>query len=316
MKKISHTFYKIAALIVCTLPLASCIKEDLSDCIKEARIYFSYAPQTINPADVDRMHLYVFSQNGLFVGDYRDNQINGFSSDYFIDISDLPSASYRFIAWGGKDEQYYATTPTLFVKGQTTFDEALLMLKHSGNTISTLVPHIFHANLSATILNIPTPQYFYMPLSQLSNTINIHTVGLPAQTDAFTFRITDNNGAYKFDSSFAPQIHEPFTYSALCTTDNEDQLHATLHVLRLAANRRTAQMQLYNETTGTLLFPAGSQSGDLIGLILSATPNVNFDTTHTYDIVLTFTGDGTTGFDVSVSVNGWMVQDEENNLIE
>ena len=316
MKRILHIFRQITALFTGILLLFSCIKEDTSECIGEVRVYFSYSPQTIHPADVDRMHLYVFSHNGYFVGEYRDNFISGFNADYFIDCSDLLPGSYRFIAWGGKDERYYATSPTPFVTGQTTFDEALLMLEHSGNTLSTPVHHIFHSDLSATVLTTLMPQRFYMPLAQLSNTINISTVGLSPQDGVFTFRITDTNCTYTFDRSFASHDHEPFTYMAPCTKDNENQLHSTLNVLRLAANRRTPQLQIINETTGVPLYPVGAHSGDLIGLILSATPNNNFDVTHTYDIVLTFTGDESTGFDVEISVNGWKVNKGETVLID
>jgi len=315
MKRIAHTWNYIKALLLCVL-FVSCTAEDLADCIGEARVYFRLTDQSVNPATIDRIHLYVFNQNGFFVEEYTDNHISGFGPNYFIDIADLPAGNYRFIAWAGKDDALYTTTPAQFVKNATTINEAVLMLEHAGNILSTPIKHIFHADISGTLLIIPTPQHYYMPLTQLSNTINISTVGLPAFTDAFTFRITDNNCSYKFDRSFASHNHEPFTYIAHCTQDNAHQLHASLNVLGLSANRHTPQLQIVNESTGLPLYPVGDQSGDLIGLILSATPNVNFNTTHTFDIVLTFTGDQTTGFDVSVSVNGWLVNDENSELIE
>ena len=311
--------YKIATLFVCTLLLSSCVKEDMSKCPEQIRVYFTLPTgvgnDAINPADVDRMHLYVFNQNGYYTGEYRDDHIAHFSFDYYIDCSDLKPGKYRFIAWGGKDERYYTTAPASFVKGKTTFNEALLMLEHPGNTVSTTLHHILHSDIPATVVTNQKIQRFDMPLAQLSNTINIHTIGLPALVNSYRFNIADNNCTYKFDSSFAPHSDATFTYTAPCIKDEANQLHATLNVLRLAANRHTPQLQIYNETADKVLYPLGTQSGDLIGLILNAYPQNNFETTHTYDIILTFTGDLATGFIVTITINGWQVHDQNEEVL-
>ena len=186
------------------------------------------------------------------------------------------------------------------------------MLEHPANIVSTPPHHIFHSEFQAIIYAAQKIQRFDMTLWQLSNTINIRTVGLPADNNAYTFNITDNNCTYKFDRSFAPHTHAMFTYTAPCTKDGAGQLHSTLNVLRLSANRRVPQLQIYNKTTGTALYPVGAQSGDLIGLILSAYPQNNFDTTHNYDIVFTFSTD----FSVTITINGWQVREQNGeNLI-
>ena len=307
---------KITLLLVSALLLTSCLKEDMSDCFAEVRVYFSFATDNINPANVDRMHLYVFDDKGRFVGEYRDDNISNFNTDYYINCSDLLPGNYRFIAWGGKDERFYSVAPALFIKGQTTFNEALLMLEHPANIVSTPPHHIFHSELPATVVITQGIQRFDMPLTQLSNTINIHTVGLPADANAYTFIIADNNCTYKVDGSFASHSHRIFTYTAPCVKDGAGQLHSTLNVLRLSANRRTPQLQIYNQNTGAVLYPVGAQSGDLIELILRAYPQNNFDTTHTYDIVITFTGNSSTGFRVTITINGWQVRDQGEELIE
>lgn len=314
MKRVLQIFCRFTALSA--IFFLSCTKEDFTNCRGEVRVYFGLSSQDINPILVDRMHLYVFNQSGIFVGEYRDNLILNFNADYYIDCSDLLPGSYRFVAWGGKDELFYTTSPLQFVKGKTTFDEVLIMLEHPQNTLSTPLHHIFHSELSTEVLFIRDLQRINMTLYQLSNTINVSTVGLPANSDSFTFGITDVNCTYKFDRSFASHSHEPFSYTTLCSKNNANQLNGSLQVLRLSANRHTPQLQIYNNSADSLLYPVGSQSGDLIGLILKATPNNNFDTTHTYDIVLTFSGDGSTGFDVSITINGWKVRDEDNELID
>ena len=308
-------------MLLCILLLFSCLKENRSGCPRQIRVYF-IAPAFIDPAGVDRMHLYVFDRDGYFVTKFRDDNIAGFSPDYYIDCSGLRPGNYRLIAWGGKDERYYSTSPASLVAGKTTFDEALLMLDHPQNIVTKSPSHIFHSDIAATVVAGNSFQRFDMPLSQLSNTINIYTVGLAADADDYTFNIVDNNCSYGFDRLPVSPPHAGFTYSAPCARDSEMQLRSTLNVLMLSADRRTPQLGIYNEIAGKPLYPAGNdtrastatitQSGDLIGLILAANPHNDFETTHRYDIVLDFS----TGLGVAVSVNGWQVRDQNNELAE
>ena len=330
MSATSHIFQKIATLlkllIINMLLLSSCLKENMTVCPEQIRVYFSFTTvdtytgegdDPINPDDVDRMRLYVFSEKGYYLGVYRDDHITGFSTEYYMDCSDLLPGNYRFIAWSGMDENFYGADPEQFVQNQTTFDEALMMLKHSGNLISTPVHHIFHSELPATVTYAKV-QRFDMPLAQVSNTVHISTVGLPADDCAYRFNIADNNDKYYFDRSFASNISDAtFTYTASCTKDGAQQLHSTLNVLRLAADRHTPVLQIYNETDGKTLYPFGAHSGDLIGLIKNAYPQNDFDQTHTYHIVLVFNGDpdDATRFTVTIFINGWEVREQNNELI-
>jgi hypothetical protein len=320
MKKNTQIFQSITALLICMLPLSSCIKDNVTNCPKHIRLYFTFLPHAgnnaANPADVDIMHVYAFNDKGRFVSEYRDGHITHFNADYYIDCSDLRPGKYRFIAWCGKDEQSHSITPASFIKGQTTFDEAQMKFEHPEYIVSTSPHYIFHAELTAAVVSNQDIQRFYLPLTQISNIINIRTVGLPSDANVYTFNIADDNCTYKFDCSFASHSLTTFTYTAPCTKDEAGQLNSTLNMLRLTANRRTPQLQIYNETTGTVLYPVGKQSGDLIGLILNAYPQNDFETTHTYDIVLTFSGDESTGFTITVAVNGWQVRNQNGELIE
>ena len=320
MKTIPHIFYTIATLLVGTLLLPSCTKEDMSDCPGQVEVYFTFntsgvGGERINPADIDRMHLYIFNDEGYYLREYRDDRITNFNTDYHIDCSDLLPGNYRLIAWSGKDERFYSTSPSGFVKNKTTFNEALLMLSHSGNNVPANLHHIFHAELQDIFIVFQKKQRFYMPLTQLSNTINVRTVGLSSNENVYTLNVRDDNCTYKFDKSFASHSHATTTYTAPCIKNGAGQLNASLNVLRLAADRQHPQLEIYNETSGKLLYPTGTQSGNLIGLILSAYPQNNFEITHTYDIVFTFT-ESSTGLTATVAINGWQVHGQEGELVE
>ena len=313
--------YIIAILFAGALLQPSCLKEDTSNCPEQIRVYFDITSRAtgdaINPEDIDRMNLYIFCSKGYYLGEYQDDNITDFNADYFIDCSDLLPGKYRFIAWAGKDEQYYTATPAPFVKGKTKFEEALLELKHSNGIVAAGLHHLFHSELPATVTREKV-QRFDMPLIQHTNTINIYTEGLPASANAYTFEIADNNCKYHFDRSFVACEHSGFKYVADCTKDNMHQLFSTLNVMRLADDRHTPQLQIYNKTAGTLLYPVGGQSGDLIELIRNANPDNDFELTHIYNIVFRFTDgggeDSPTRFTVTIYINGWQVRDQNDEL--
>ena len=335
MNTTPHIIQKIAKwqlkpwrlLIISALLLSSCLKEDMSNCPEQIRVYFDVVTLTeggdaINPDDVDRMHLYVFNRDGYYLGEYVDNHIPAFSESYYIDCSDLLPGKYKFIAWGGKYNEFYSVFPVPFVKGKTSFDEALLTLEHSNEQITNRISHLFHSELPATVTNEKV-QRFDMPLMQITNTINIRTEGLPADVNAYRFDIADDNCNYLFDRSFADcslkSDAETFTYTAKCTKDGASQLQSTLNVMRLAADRHTPHLQVVNETSGTLLYPVGAQSGNLIELIQRANPANDFDKIHTYDIVFRFSSDpdgNSSNFTVTIWINNWKVREQDGELVE
>jgi hypothetical protein len=139
----------------------------VSNCPEDIRVYFDITTRAggdgINPSDVDRMNLYVFCNKGYYLGEYSDNLIVDFNADYYIDCSDLLPGKYRFIAWGGQDNNCYSTSPAPFVKGETSFDDALLTLKHSDDLVSNKVHHLFQSDITATVTNAKV-QRFLMPL--------------------------------------------------------------------------------------------------------------------------------------------------------
>jgi len=323
LKAIVDAALPIAILLVYGLALTSCLKENLSDCPEDIRVYFDISTRAdgdaINPKNVDRMNLYVFNHKGYYLCEYVDEQIDDFDDKYYIDCSDLLPGKYRFIAWGGMDRDFFSATPIQFEKGKTTFDEALLMLTHLDGIISTPVHHLFHSELPATV-TYSKVQRFKMPLIQITNTVNVRTVGLPADSYAYTYEITGDNCTYQFDGEFVKcshgyahhDEHDDFKYVAPCTKDEAAQLHSTLNVMRLSKDFPTVQLKIYDEA-GTILYPTGNKSGNLIELITKANPKNDFDATHNYDIVLAF---NESDLSLTIYINGWKVKEDSGQLVD
>ncbi len=289
-------------LILLFLPLliTGCIKEDLSDCPNGLRVYFSYE-SSLNPAEVDRMNLYVFDNKGIFVGTWYD-ETPQLSSSYFMTVPNLSAGDYRFVAWGSVRD-CYSITPASFVPGQTTLSEALLYFSRPADNIVTTAPRpLFFATKDATVLPAQE-QTVTLPLVQNHNKINLTTEGISSSGDLFRLVITDNNGKYNFDNSFATDAN--FHYTTLCNQDANGQPAGTLTVLRIASYRHPI-IEIYNDTKGRLIY-----SADLVTL-LNATPGINYETMHEFNIHISFNADLST----DVSVNGWQVTDDGESILK
>ncbi len=291
--KLSTQIY-LMALSLALLLLNGCIGEDMSDCSTGLEVYFTYEPATyarlgVNEQEVDRIDIFAFDAQGVFRGVWTD--INPtLSPAYFMNVTGLSAGEYRFIAWCGLHGDY-KTSPAEFIVGRTTFGEALLILEHNGQAEDGVAP-LFHAQKIETVQGTSGEQKIYLPLVQAYNTINLTTEGLQDNTDIYRMTIYDDNGKYHFDYSFAGGGE--FNYTTTCGKDVAGQLSATLHILKLAADRSPV-FEIRNQTQDTTLYRE-----DLVMLINEIGTNP-YDMIHTYDIHLKF------GLDVSVSINGWWV---------
>jgi len=291
--KLSTRIY-LTALSLSLLLLSGCIRDDMSDCPTGLKVYFTYEPATyartgVNEQEVDRIDLFAFDAQGILRGVWTDGNPT-LSPAYFMNVTGLPAGEYRFIAWCGLHGDY-KTIPAVFTAGLTTFDEARLILEHGGQIDGGVTP-LFHAQKTETVRNTASEQKIYLPLVQAYNTINLTTEGLQNNTDTYRMTIYDDNGKYYFDYSFAGD--DEFIYTTPCGKDAAGQLSATLHILKLAADRSPV-FEIANQTQGTTLYRE-----NLVRLINETGTN-DYDRIHTYDIRLKF------GLDVSVSINGWWV---------
>ncbi len=300
--KLSTRIYLLALLL--PIFFSGCIKEDMSDCPTGLKVYFTYEPATyartgINPAEVDRIDLFLFDTQGIFRGVWTD-ETPRLSPDYFMTIPNPPEGNCRFVAWGGL-HGCYSVQPAIFTVGKTTFDEAIMALDHASGKIEAGLQPLFFATKDTRILTSRGGNQINMPLVQAYNTLNLTTENLLANGDTYRFTIKDNNGKYKFDYSFAPD--SDFIYTTTCNKDEQGQLQSTLNVLRLEGDRHPV-IEITNETKGTILYRE-----DLVKLI-NAAGQIDYGTTHAFDIHLKF------GMEVSVSINGWQVVLDGNIILK
>jgi hypothetical protein len=305
-----HRVYIFLLLLIPVIS-QSCIRDDLSDCISDKRIYFDYEPALlsqrnggINPDDITRMDLFVFDENGLFIKEYID-EAPQMGPEYFITVTGLKTGYYKFVAWGNLKEHY--TLSSDLVPGETSFNDLRVFLECiKNNEVEEQLSPLFFATHTGTnsveILGM-SPQFIRVNLVNDMYKINVTVSGIDSASVAdndYKLTISDDNGIYNFDNDFAPC--REFTYTQTCLVDKErnNELTASLIVLRLTADRKPL-LRLVNKQTNNVLIEE-----NLVNLILEvneAGAAIDFDKTHEFDI--RYELDQTSSIGIIIYVNGW-----------
>lgn len=291
--------YKTALMTALTALLltgtGSCIKDDLSGCPDDrVRVQIMLDIETTRGTtaenyQIDAVQLYVFDAQGAFVttttgGAYTPDE------DYFL-YPEIEPGDYRFVVWTNVGDHYKTSGAS------ASLSELQLYLDHAADAcVRTDIPDLHHGILNDAEVVKNRINHFTIVLSPNTNRINVRVEGLPATADDYGFTITDDNGRYNFDNSFGLCAVLQYIRTSNFATG---QLGTSIKVLRLTDDR-TPAFAFVNDTTGEMLF-----ADNLIDMIRRAYAvagiTVDFDTTHTFDIVLKFD----TQMRVTVSVNGW-----------
>lgn len=300
----------LLALAVLLLLVPSCIHEDTSDCPPDTiKVYFSYrttySPSVIDPAEIDRIDLFVFDQAGKYIGRWTDYEPQ-LGPSYYMELP-LVYGDYRIVCWAGLDESSYVLSPFVLQTQPVPLEECLLTLQRTQQqTVEYIPTHLFHAMEAEAVVNQPDCQ-FVLELRQLTNSIDVTTEGLETSNKEYRLSIRDNNGDYQFDASPAPQCGV-LDYIQSCGKDDNQQPYACLRVMALSEDRMTPVLRLNAIDDDQEIFKA-----NLIELILKLRDKgvpVDFDNIHAYHIHLRFN----TEMDVEVSINGWDLNDTETEI--
>lgn len=289
--------------VVIGVLMLSCIYDKEGDCDNQLKVYFAAtfdgrAVGALLPQDLRHIDLFVFDDNGLYVGTWSDDYIV-FSPDYYMALP-LGAGTYTFVAWCNARSCYYYKTN--FVKGRTTLSEATIALINQNGVVDTRAELLMFGNYLQARVTRTRNQSFVVPLQRVTYDINVTTEGLPASMDDFRLTISDIVSEGKFDSKVSPSSGH-IQYTTICGRTPQGQLSGSLTVIKLEEDRNVPVMTLKNESTGVRLF-----QGDLVRIILALrqlTPpvEVDFDRIYTYDIVLRFDAD----MNVTINVNGWNI---------
>lgn len=296
---------QIYPVLFLLLLIAGCIREDLSECPPlVTRLEFAHTtpcnPALAYPADIDSLHLFVFNPDGIFSAGYIQSGVR-LSEDYSCEIP-LPEGKHTVITWAGRGNAYQ-TIPATFIAGQTTLDEAVLSLRTGYN---------FRTGKQDSVLVCSQTLYFgsdtinagtthMVKLTKNTTRIKVTISGLKPR-GAYRLMITGDDNLYKFDNSLSSV--RKINYIQLLDAGSEGKTEALTDMLNPGKG---------NHPVISILEKAGSTeifSDDMIKLITENMADANFECMDYFEIDITFD----TNMSVSVSVNGWNMSEQDDDL--
>lgn len=320
MRTYINTVLKLMAIMLIT---SSCIRDDFSDCppeLKSFQVVFTYdtpqGPRSFDPAELKMAYLYIFDKKGDYIKTipFKNPELY---RNYPLDI-ELPADKYEFIVWFNQSEIFnvasYNSNESL--TSPLTHQDILSLNIPSEGYITAVVPLILYGNVENVAITGNGSQVVAIPLEQNTNTVNVTVKGLPQTEHAYFNTITDRNGNETFLNKPAPG--KEFSYVAPMSLKTASKslksetpdLYSSLRVLKLYKENQP-RLILWDETDKRDLYPGKSGlSNDLIKLILDKYPDVDFKTTHVFDITLVYDTD----MNVTVDINCWNDQDTDYEI--
>ncbi len=293
------TYIPFLSALLSIVLLSSCFHNDFIECGPNVRIYFTCEASQGKASEIDRIDVFVYDIKGTFIGQYTDENVQ-LTPEYFISVP-LEAGEYTFVAWVNLRDCYKYDH---CIENMSKLPESELYLHKDPNNVANTVPHpLFFSDEKEAIVTGRIYQNFVLPLVRNTNTINLTTTGLPPFNEEFIFTISDCNGNYNFDNSFASETEE-IHYITNCVKDEKAQLSGTLNVMRLAAERKFPVLRL---TAGRMReIPFEANLIDLILKMQEKNPSFTFENTFEYNIVLKFD----TNMDITVIINGWELNED------
>lgn len=302
-----HKQLNISILIFLACMLSGCIHEDLPACSQGALLRFKY---TLNPteenlfgATVDRISVFVFDRNGLYVKTLSDSG-SIVSNDYSLilppeygecsvvavganSISKLEIGSYT------SNNESLNFTPDLNV-GQTTLHD--FRMKVGGNEVFPINPGAMLVGSLQKIIISSYKTEYTIEMTNNMNVVNLKISGLSHLK--YTPVLVADNGRYDYENKIPADAREKIYLSANVKRADHNFCFNTF---RLVDNSEIKLLLL--DEKGENAIP-GFSGLNLISLIKESPDydsQLDLDKENQYDLELTF--DGATL--VSISVNNW-----------
>lgn len=309
----------------------SCVAEDLGKCTDprgNTRLTVRVTTDIdatragLGDYEIECAHVYVFDAQGLYVTSAEgiavspetpasdDDQDDGSDesgthtraeeddTEYEFWL-DLPGGDFDFVVWTNLGEHYRIhQTIEEMESDSLTMDDLELYLDHGGQDLTDNIPHLLHGIDHGHTIIEEIDNQIEVEIRPLTYTVNLTALNLPSGNDDYAFTITDNNSHYTFEGKLV-EGKDDFTHHRTGPAPRRE-FNASIRTLTLSADR-SPRFTFSDASTGTVMHEA-----DLIETITrayrAASRSVDFNTTHIYDIVLSFDA---ANMEFTVSVNGW-----------
>lgn len=285
--------------------IGGCIKENLEICLPQpVRIAFTFVPaaacaeEPISPTDLNRLTVFLFDQNGLFV-----QQIDAVpaGTNNPVELSLVP-AHYQFVAVAGYDEGQLRRTP--FVPGVTSIKDAAIAtyLEQPNGALLSAEQVLYLGSDTLTVIPETMGQELTLMMVQRTKTLNITVDGIANPT--YEIVLTGNAADYLFKDGQVYLTGSPMIYVPL----NEDvNTHRGQMLVNwpLKDDGDHTRFQIINPATGTRLVDED------FSLLLRSVPGLRVDCATSFDLHINYAANRR----IIIYINNWKVYDDGYELI-
>ena len=280
------------------------IFDEMLDCPQGVYLkFYSKTPcdtDTIYPADISNLNVFVFGENDRFVAQYTEENVS-LSSNYEMLIPIYPHGKYSFVAWANVDNHYEMAN---LQQGTSTKEDLLLQLKQSAGMAVDLKGTTLYAGTSDHVF-LPDPESvlgaFYehtsIRLTQYVNRIDVIVEGFAVPQD-YQVEIAMRNGDYAVNGDIllnGDVMQYPPEYSY-----GDSTLTAKFNTLKLETGNDDWLTLKWNEEK--VLYHE-----DLLGTLLLQNPDVNLSCDHDFVIRFKVKENDDTYVVTEVWVNDWLI---------
>lgn len=291
----------MALLIVLCI---SCVRTGVEEgCEFPVRLRFSYV---YNREDRDLLREEVPNLS-LFLFDLDSHELVSSSEFYVADLPEdatvtlyAPPGRYCLVSWGGAGDRYHPAQATTLTEHDCRIDA------DASGDVTHRSQHLWHAVTDNILVNGSLTPVHEVEMIKLSNDITVSvrsTDSSPLTKSASQAEITADNGRHDFSGA----IHRDPMRVRYVPASDDSQGHVAheFTTLSLHDNDNSRLQVTYGDTD--------LYSGSLTGLI-EKQPDIDFGLDDEFFVDFNVTPDGDSVASVTVTVNGWKVDEFEATL--
>ncbi|MDR2040000.1 MAG: FimB/Mfa2 family fimbrial subunit [Bacteroidales bacterium] len=314
MNKINHI--RLIVILLCSITLPGCIKEDLADCPVDQDIsHYLTFEYTKNTDFVDKfadavatLDVFVFDSDGILTGILSEEGTPLKNGNYRM-ILDLPDGTYTFIIWGGSRKSYQISQATDHYRsmiGSARLDQLRLALNNNCTFENT--DDLFHGIAQNVFIHSEQSSHTHISLTKNTNIINAKVYGISNLANAgnsMDVICSAANGELNFDNSISNP--ESLIQYIPVQTETKGELKVGFKTLRLLTGMKSA-FTIRNTNSNEEIF--NHSLIELIKLLPDIHTDEDLDRNDVYDVEIYFD----TNLSASVTINGYLVISSDQEI--
>ncbi len=302
-------FIKFMLAVALTVGLSSCYKEDMSLCLPESNVHLRLQlDENVKTRTTSKLRLAEYAITGMrvWVFDEDDYMVDNISVPYDSDgqydiFMNLPVGEYDFVVWSGNGMTYKVANETGYMNDMyIQFDAAKDILYDN-------IPDLLYGTVRDCSIAEGVENDIVIDMCPNTYNINLSVDGMIRSEEKWEVAINNVHIHHTFDNHITKRSKH-IKHVRQGKLNGNSMFNTSIRTLNITYDRYM-ELTMRNVMTDKVLF-----SENLYKTIIDtyAANNLvpDFDSIHTYDIVMGFNAE----MDVTISVNGWQYTPQETAL--